>query len=186
MIFPFKRLQSRITFFFLGLVALVQSIVFITVDRTNTHQARAHIEQALVLGAGNFQRMMAQRTSQLIGSVRILSSDFAFKSALVTGDKATVHSVLANHGRARRRGRDDSGFTGSNFLDDPVEQRRYPRRFGSLLREAEAREWAAGLVVWMASLPAGLLPVLGPESDRLAGGRFRARQAPGAFSLQQR
>ena len=186
MIFPFKRLQSRITFFFLGLVSLVQSIVFITVDRTNTYQARAHIEQALVLGAGNFQRMMAQRTSQLIGSVRILSSDFAFKSALVTGDRATVHSVLAN--QRERVGADVMILVSldRSVLDDTrTSSGVYPASFGQLVREAEAREWAAGLVVLDGkAYQLVVLPVLGPEPIAWLAAGFALDERL-ALSLQQ-
>lgn len=165
LILPFKRFQSRVAFFFLGLVSLVQTVVFVTVDTTNTHHARTQIEQALVLGAGNFRGMMAQRTSQLIGSVRILSSDFAFKAALVIGDRATVRSVLAN--QRERAGADVIilvSIDRSVAADTRSPSGVYPAALGQLVREAEERERSAGVVLLDGkAYQLVVLPVLGPE-----------------------
>lgn len=96
--FRFRRFQSRLIFFFLGLVSLVQIIVFATVDRTNTRYAREQIEAALELGARSFNRLIELQTEQLSESVRILTGDFAFKTAIATGERATIRSALENHG----------------------------------------------------------------------------------------
>ena len=96
--FRFKSFQGRLVFFFLGLVSLIQVIVFVTVDATNLSHAREQIETALELGARNFRRLIEARTEQLSESVRILSGDFAFKTAIAGGDIPTVRSVLDNHG----------------------------------------------------------------------------------------
>ncbi len=96
--FQFRRFQSRLIFFFLGLVSLVQIVVFATVDRTNTRYAREQIEAALELGARTFNRLIELQTEQLSESVRILTGDFAFKTAIATGERDTVRSVLENHG----------------------------------------------------------------------------------------
>ena len=96
--FRFKSFQGRLVFFFLGLVSLIQVIVFVTVDATNLSHAREQIETALELGARNFRRLIEARTEQLSESVRILAGDFAFKTAIASGDIPTVRSVLENHG----------------------------------------------------------------------------------------
>lgn len=96
--FRFKSFQGRLIFFFLGLVSLIQVIVFVTVDATNLNHAREQIEAALELGATNFRRLIEARTEQLSESVRILAGDFAFKTAIASGDIPTVRSVLENHG----------------------------------------------------------------------------------------
>ena len=56
--FRFKSFQGRLVFFFLGLVSLIQVIVFVTVDATNLSHAREQIETALELGARNFRRLI--------------------------------------------------------------------------------------------------------------------------------
>ncbi len=161
----FKSLQSRIAFFFLGLLALVQSLVFYAVDALNNRQAHEQIEQALAAGAGNFRRMTDLRTTQLVESVRILSSDFAFKEAISSGDKATVHSVLANHG-----GRVGADVMILVSLDHSVlEDTRpmsgvYPLALGQLVQEAEKRQRASALIVLDGKpYQVAVLPVLAPE-----------------------
>ena len=161
----FKSFQSRIAFFFLGLIALVQSAVFLTVDAINTRSARGHIEQALEVGAGNFKRMMDLRTVQLIESVRILSSDFAFKTAFATGDRATVQSALANQGS--RVGADVMILVSLDrtvSFDTRPTSGVYPQALGQLVREAEKHNQAAAVVV-LDRKPYQLvvLPVLGPD-----------------------
>ncbi len=163
--FRFKSFQSRIAFFFLGLIALVQALVFFTVDAINTRHARVQIEQALAVGAGNFRRMMDLRTVQLLESVRILSSDFAFKTALATGDKATVHSALANQGD--RVGADVMilvSLDRSVSVDTRPASGVYPPALGQLVREAEQRNQASAVVV-LDGKPHQLVvsPVLGPD-----------------------
>ena len=163
--FRFKRFQSRIGVFFVGLLLVVQAIVFVAVDRINTRHAHAQIEQALALGAENFRSLMAQRTAQLIGAVRILSSDFAFKSALFSGDSATVQSVLTNQ---RDRVGADVVILVSMDHGVAMDTRRasgvYPPGLSQLVREAEAREQAAGLVVLDGkAYQLTVLPVLAPE-----------------------
>ncbi len=161
----FNSFQSRIAFFFVGLISLVQSLVFFTVDAINTRQAREQIEQALAAGAGNFRRVMDLRTVQLLESVRILSSDFAFKTALATGDKATVHSALANQGS--RVGADIMVLVSldrSVSVDTRPAGGVYPPALGQLVREAEQRNQASAVVI-LDGRPHQLIvsPVLGPD-----------------------
>jgi len=161
----FKRFQSRIAFFFLALISLVQALVFFTADAINTRHAREQIEQALAAGAGNFRRMMDLRTVQLLESVRILSADFAFKTALATGDKATVHSALGNHGT--RVGADVMilvSLDHSVSVDTRPVTGIYPAALGQLVREAEQRGQASA-VVNLDGKPHQLVvsPVLAPD-----------------------
>lgn len=96
--YRFRSFQGRLLFFVLGLLALVQSAVFLTVDVANARHARAQIESALEDGVRRFRRLIDARTVQLGESVRILAGDFAFKAAVATGDMATIGSALRNHG----------------------------------------------------------------------------------------
>ncbi len=96
--FRFRSFQSRIVFFVLGLLSIVQIVVFVTIDAANTRHARTQIDLALSEGVRSFRRAIETRTGQLTESVRILAGDFAFKSAIATGDLPTIGSVLQNHG----------------------------------------------------------------------------------------
>jgi adenylate cyclase len=143
----FKSFQSRIAFFFLSLMAAVQSLVFVSVDASNTRQAETVIERALAVGAGNFRRVLDLRTVQLLESVRIVSSDFAFKAAFATGDKATVQSALVNQGD--RIGADAMilvSLDRSVYVDTRTTNGTYPTLLGQLVREAEQNNNASGVV----------------------------------------
>ena len=161
----FNSFQSRIAFFFLGLMSLVQSLVFLSVDVSNTRQARTTIERALAAGAGNFRRVLDLRTVQLLESVRILSSDFAFKSAFATGDKATVQSALANQGE--RVGADVMilvSLDRSVFVDTHTSSGVYPPLLGRLVQEAEKQNKASGVVILDGkAFQLVVAPVLGPD-----------------------
>jgi len=162
----FKSFQSRIAFFFLGLMSVVQSLVFLSVDASNTRQAQTVIERALAAGAGNFRRVLDLRTAQLLESVRILSSDFAFKSAYATGDKATVQSALANQGT--RVGADVMilvSLDRSVFVDTRTSIGVYPPLLGRLVREAEQQGKASGVVnLDGKAYQLVISPVLGPDT----------------------
>jgi adenylate cyclase len=58
------------------------------------------VDEALALTADAFTRSLESRETILLEKARLLSSDFAFKKASVTGEHATLLSVLENH-RAR-------------------------------------------------------------------------------------
>jgi adenylate cyclase len=161
----FRSFQSRIAFFFLGLVAIVQVLVFFAIDVITTRHAREQIETALAAGAGNFQRTMELRTFQLQESVRILASDFAFKTAIATGDVATARSALANQGS--RVGADAMILVSLDHrvaVDTRPASGVYPPSLGELVHTAERHGQAAAVVV-LDGRPHQLVvqPVLAPD-----------------------
>ncbi len=96
----FRSFRARLLTFVLGLLLVVQAAVLLAVSRANESNARQHIDEALALTAGTFERALAIREQILLEKVRLLSSDFAFKQACADGDHATLLSALENH-RAR-------------------------------------------------------------------------------------
>jgi adenylate cyclase len=92
----FRTFQSRVVFFFLGLLSLVQVVVFLTVDITNARYAKRQIEVALEVGAVGFNRLIEMRTGQLLQSVRILAADQSFRLAATRSDNAAT-SMLLQH-----------------------------------------------------------------------------------------
>jgi adenylate cyclase len=79
---------------------LVQGVAFLAVNGANARNARLHVDEALALTADAFARSLEVRETILLEKARLLSSDFAFKGAVATGEHATLLSVLENH-RAR-------------------------------------------------------------------------------------
>jgi len=93
----FRSFRARLLVFVLGLVVGVQGAVLVAVNRANVGQARRHVDEGLERTARAFGRALDVRTDILTEKARLLSSDFAFKQAVATGEAATVHSALENH-----------------------------------------------------------------------------------------
>lgn len=96
----FSSFQGRLLFFFLGLFILVQLIAFFSVNASNKQNALTQIQDDLFVGGKVFDRLLKDRFQRLSEAAMLLSSDFAFKTAFSTGDKATILSAMNNH-RAR-------------------------------------------------------------------------------------
>jgi adenylate cyclase len=96
----FASFRSRILVFVAGLLVLVQSAGLLAVQAANLREARRSIDEALELTAAAFQRSLEERRKILVEKALLLSADFAFKTAMATGDHDTILSALENH-RAR-------------------------------------------------------------------------------------
>jgi diguanylate cyclase (GGDEF)-like protein len=93
-----QRLQTRITVFFVALLALVQVAAFCFVNAANSSNAHAKVEEELDVGQRVFARLLDQNADKLKLSARVLAADFAFREAIATHDNRTIASVLTNHG----------------------------------------------------------------------------------------
>ncbi len=93
----FRRFQTRIIVLFLGLFTVVQVSAFISVYVAQLASARGQINAALEVGAGVFNRLVMERNNRLIEAARLLSGDFAFKSAYAVRERETVMSALQNN-----------------------------------------------------------------------------------------
>lgn len=79
------------------MLGTVLGAVFFSVNQANISNARLHLEDALQLTANSFARTLKDREQILTEKVRLLSGDFAFKSAFATRDSGTIRSALENH-----------------------------------------------------------------------------------------
>ncbi len=94
----FRSLRSRIAFFSILLLVIVQGIAFFVLDAANSKIARDTLNQELDVGERIFQRVLEQNRAQLEQGATLLSADYAFRSAIGTNDTGTIDSVLKNHG----------------------------------------------------------------------------------------
>lgn len=92
----FRRLQTRILFFVLGLFALIQGVTFLSVTTANWRSANRQIENDLIVSGRVFDRFVQDRVDQFILGARLLSGDFAFKQAYASGDRETLFSAVTN------------------------------------------------------------------------------------------
>jgi diguanylate cyclase (GGDEF)-like protein len=94
----FRRLQTRILALFVLLMVVVQLGGFVLINTVGAVAARRSVGDELARGARVFDRLKEQDTERLVQSVRLLSSEYAFREAAATGDGGTIASALSNHG----------------------------------------------------------------------------------------
>jgi len=98
----FRSLESRIVTLFLVLLIVVQLVGLMVIQRGIDSNARTAIASELVNGGKVFARLMEQNAQNLRNGARLLSRDAGFLAAIGNtdeGDRATIESALANHGR---------------------------------------------------------------------------------------
>jgi len=82
---------------FVGLFAVILATCFLVVAAAVRASARHEIGEELRLAGTLFVRQLEFRSQQLVAATRLLSGDFALKTAVATADQETTRSVLANH-----------------------------------------------------------------------------------------
>jgi diguanylate cyclase (GGDEF)-like protein len=93
-----RSLSARIVFVFLGLLLGVQGLSFLAIRASIEQNARAAIAADLEVGERLLKRLLAQNAHKLGEGATLLAADYGFRSAVTSGDEATISSVLANHG----------------------------------------------------------------------------------------
>jgi diguanylate cyclase (GGDEF)-like protein len=92
------RFRERLLIAMCVLVVGSQLVSAVAVSRTVREDAMARATSELEVGRRVFEAQLRARSTDLAESVRVLSADFGFKSAVATNDTATIASVLENHG----------------------------------------------------------------------------------------
>ncbi|WP_371194539.1 EAL domain-containing protein [Glaciecola sp. SC05] len=82
----------------LGVLAFSSVAILVNVWITTTKTGQTQVFDTLNVGEGVLKQVFANRESQLINSAQVLTADFGFKQAVATRDRATIQSVLNNHG----------------------------------------------------------------------------------------
>jgi diguanylate cyclase (GGDEF)-like protein len=98
----FRSLESRIVTLFLVLLVVVQVVGLLVIQRGINSNARNSISAELVNGTKVFSRLLDQNAQSLRFGARLLTRDAGFLAAIGNtdeGDRETIESVLANHGR---------------------------------------------------------------------------------------
>ncbi len=159
-----RTLQTRILALFLLLLVAVQLGGFVVINTVGVTAARNTIGEDLVAGAQLFNRLLEQDRQRLIQGARLLSADYAFREAILSNDKATVASVLSNHGK-----RIDAALMMligldrrviADTVDAGVDE---PFVFPRLLTEAQTHQQASAIVVVRGQLyQLVIVPVLAP------------------------
>lgn len=92
-------LRRRIVWVFVSLLVLVMGMVLVLVKTGSERIVTAEAQRDLTISVGVFRRLLDQNQRQLETAANVLSSDFAFREAVATSDRATIRSVIVNHAR---------------------------------------------------------------------------------------
>ena len=148
----FRSLESRIVTLFLVLLVVVQVVGLLVIQRGINANARNSISAELVNGTKVFSRLLDQNAQSLRFGARLLTRDAGFLAAIGNteeGDRETIESVLANHGRrikaslsmwinAERKVSASTNYQQSAGLE---------KQALSLLDKAEASDGANGIAI---------------------------------------
>jgi len=171
----FRSFRSRLVVVFLGLFVVIQATGYVVVGAFVRASAHRAVEEELRLASTLFARQLEVRSQQLVAATRLLSGDFALKTAVATSDHATTASVLENHRR-----RVDADILMLAALDGGVvADTRRPTRPGAifpaprLIAEAEAGRGVSELVAIDGRLyQFAVVPLLAPEPIAWLGAGF--------------
>ncbi|MFZ3205709.1 MAG: cache domain-containing protein, partial [Pseudomonas sp.] len=90
--------QARIASVLILLLLVVVGALYFAVQAATNVAVRSQAREQLDVGTRVFEQLLAVRGRQLHDAVQVLAADFAFKTAVASGDRATIRSALANHG----------------------------------------------------------------------------------------
>jgi len=92
----FRRLQSKLTCYYLALFAAVLLCIVSAVYLAVRANAEREVRHELAESAVVFDRIWQLRVAQLKSSAELMSRDFGFREAVATQDGATIQSALDN------------------------------------------------------------------------------------------
>lgn len=93
-----KGFQGRLLAAFATLLIIAVAMTGIAMSVTSAHDVNAQMHERLETGSRVLISHLDARAEQLAAAVTVLTGDFGFKSAVASGDQATLRSTLANHG----------------------------------------------------------------------------------------
>jgi len=168
--------RSQILLLTAGLTALTSLSILTLVLYSAGETIRSKVNNDLSAAVEVFENTVAMRQQQLLTSAEILVSDFGFKQALASQDKATVASMLENHGSRIRSDLmflvDVSGQVTASTDSDVREGEQFsyaPALAQSLKGEVSADFFVLGNHIYQLLL----IPVQAPRVIAIAGVGFR-------------
>ena len=166
--FRFRSFRSRLLFFLVALLTLLQTATYLLVRQANRQHALAQIESSLRTGARIFEKLIEQRNQQITATAAILSRDHAFQEAFAGADedRATTFSALESlQGRVKA----DAVLIASLDKELLFDMRRpelhgVPFPFPKLIDKAETNDSAYAFVFSIIELYAmAVTPLLAPD-----------------------
>ena len=95
--YQFKSFQDRLTFFIISLLVFSLTATLITINTVSIDNTKDEIIDSLHISSDVFKNQLQQNQEKLFEIARLLSSDYAFKTAYSTHDHDTILSAMENH-----------------------------------------------------------------------------------------
>src|SRR3954467_15630715 len=93
---PFRSLSTRLTVQFALLFAAAMLAVSAALWTFIAGSASRQVASQLVASGAVYDRLWQQRSRELQNAAQLLARDFGFRSAVASGDQATMQSALRN------------------------------------------------------------------------------------------
>lgn len=94
-----KTQERRIILMLLVALLTVQLVIYLVSTHTNRSIAEEAISNSLQTTSQVVDELLELRQSQLIQGAAVLAADYGLKEAIATGERSTIESMLANHGK---------------------------------------------------------------------------------------
>ena len=93
----FNSFQARLTLFIISLLIFSLTATLIAVNNVSVKNTNKEINNSLQISSDVFNNQLIQNQEKLFEIARLLSSDYAFKTAYSTHDHNTILSAMKNH-----------------------------------------------------------------------------------------
>ncbi|HEY6452718.1 MAG TPA: EAL domain-containing protein [Steroidobacteraceae bacterium] len=134
-----NTLRSKMVVFLVALLGIVQIGVFALVNTATSNAARTKINDELSVGEKVFASELKMNADRLAQAANVLASDFAFREAIATGNRATVSSALENQGARLKAAAVLFVNLQGMVIEDTLRAGEPPRRFEFPTLIAQAR-----------------------------------------------
>ncbi len=91
----FRTLRGRLAVLYTGMFALALALLGVTAQVMIRTHARSSVSAELAASGSVYDGLWALRAKTLAGTAEVLARDFGFRTAVATGDRATIESALA-------------------------------------------------------------------------------------------
>src|SRR5262245_41830659 len=91
--------RNQLLALIIGLIVVTQSVTLVAVLARVASSVEARAGEQLAAGGNFIDQLLRFRAAQLASGVGVLASDYGFREAVASGDKATMLSAADNHMR---------------------------------------------------------------------------------------
>lgn len=94
----YRSYEWKIIYVFIMVFMLIEVGSYVVLTVSTERIARERVQQDLQTGSDILANLIVLRSRQLALTGQVLASDFGVREAVATGDRATIESMLENHG----------------------------------------------------------------------------------------